>query len=376
MKCFNIVLAATLFFALTACKIVGAELATTNGSNVDAVWKELQQAAILPKEPSEWETNQPTDEQAEKFAKQESDAAVLAAEKAENFYKQFPDSTNAITAKELECKMLNTAFEDDFGNTNKLLAWGIAQKTLLTDPKLSDEDRFDLRVKMVRQKALTKMQEASGNRSEKWNAYDAEREKSVRELIEDYPKKDKPYEMLLNIAADSADEKARSTANEVLALPVSENIKIKAEGILRRLNAPGKPLDIKFTALDGTQVDLSQMKGKVVLVDFWATWWPCVGEIPHIKEAYEQFHSKGFEVIGISFDSSWDSGKEALQRFVQKNKMPWPQYFDGQVWKNKFGIQYGIAGIPTMWLVDKKGNLRESNARDDLKGKVEKLLME
>ncbi|HTV41479.1 MAG TPA: hypothetical protein VMF08_12930, partial [Candidatus Sulfotelmatobacter sp.] len=65
-----------------------------------------------------------------------------------------------------------------------------------------------------------------------------------------------------------------------------------------------------------------------------------------------------------------------LQDFVRTHDMPWPQYFDGQVWKNKFGVEYAIDGIPTMWLVDKKGILRDSNARNDLQDKVEKLLTE
>jgi hypothetical protein len=56
--------------------------------------------------------------------------------------------------------------------------------------------------------------------------------------------------------------------------------------------------------------------------------------------------------------------------------MAWPQYFDGQAWQNKFAQQFGIESIPAMWLIDKKGNLRDVNARTDLIGKVEKLLAE
>ena len=322
----------------------------------DVAWNELQQAALL--------SNAPTNPPAETFVQKHAGLAVVAADKARDYYTRFPNSTNAIAAKKLQCKMLEAAFFDGY-DKNVFSNWAAAQQGLLSDPKLPETDKFQVSVAIVQRKVFDRWLDS--------NTRETERENDIRELIKNYPKQDQPYSMLLNLAANSPDTKARLIANETLTLPVSEDIKTKAEGILRRLDAVGKPLDIKFTALDGRPVDLSQMKGKVVLLDFWATWCgPCVGEIPHVKEAYEQFHSKGFEVIGLSFDSNL----QALQRFVEQNQLPWPQYFDGKGWKSKFGIQFGIACIPTMWLVDKKGDLRETDARNDLKVRIKELLSE
>jgi thiol-disulfide isomerase/thioredoxin len=117
---------------------------------------------------------------------------------------------------------------------------------------------------------------------------------------------------------------------------------------------------LQFTAVDGREVDLVGMRGKVVLVDFWATTCgPCIKELPRVKAAYDKFRGQGFEVIGISCDTD----KEQLNKFLDEKGFPWPQYFDGKGFGNKISQSFGIDGIPHMFLVDKKGLLRFDNVR-------------
>jgi thiol-disulfide isomerase/thioredoxin len=134
-----------------------------------------------------------------------------------------------------------------------------------------------------------------------------------------------------------------------------------------------KPLELKFTAVDGKEVDLKKLRGKVVLVDFWATWCgPCREEAPNVVNTYKKHHDKGFEIVGISLDRD----KDRLLAYTREQEMTWPQYFDGRVWDNEISARFGITGIPTMWLVDKKGYVRTMEARANLEAQVAKLLAE
>lgn len=135
----------------------------------------------------------------------------------------------------------------------------------------------------------------------------------------------------------------------------------------------GRPADVAFTALDGRKVNVAEMKGHVVLLDFWATWCgPCMREMPRVKATFEKYHARGFEIVGISFDRD----RQALQSVVQESGIPWPHYFEEGQGKNLFGLKFGIRHYPSMWLVDKKGIVRFISAGRDMEKKIAALLAE
>ena len=203
--------------------------------------------------------------------------------------------------------------------------------------------------------------------------------KAARQLAKDYPKETGPWMLMMQAATYSGDEQMKiSVLNEMAdhKNPQLSGVALRFMSMMWKQSNPiGKPFQLQFTGIDGNRVNLAKLKGKVVLIDFWATWCgPCVAEIPNLVKTYNELHDKGFEIVGIALEGNKDPKR--LHAYVDRKQMPWPQYTDGLMWKNKIAQRYGINGVPTMWLVDREGNLSSLTARIDLKNKAQKLLAE
>ncbi|HWA09873.1 MAG TPA: TlpA disulfide reductase family protein [Opitutaceae bacterium] len=120
---------------------------------------------------------------------------------------------------------------------------------------------------------------------------------------------------------------------------------------------------------EGHPLSIASYKGKVVLVDFWATWCPpCIDALPGLIRTYGEYHSKGFEIVGVSLDREGDGQK--LAKFTKENAMPWPQFFDGGYWENKLAVKYGVNQTPTSYLLDKDGRIIGRNLHDEELGQA------
>ena len=154
------------------------------------------------------------------------------------------------------------------------------------------------------------------------------------------------------------------------ALSKSPN-KSAAEAASKQLDMRTKPLELKFTALDGQEIDAAKLRGKVVLLDFWATWCgPCMAKLPEILDLQKKYRDKDFQLLGISLDQD----KTALAETLKAKGMDWPQYFDGKGWQSDVATRFGVEAIPAAWLVDKKGLVHEVDPDADLDAQVAKLL--
>ena len=182
---------------------------------------------------------------------------------------------------------------------------------------------------------------------------------------------------------------------------VPEGFHKTLEGVGRRASLEGMPMELETVSIDVKKLvddyakaddpekfdteawlkenpvkdfKLDSLKGKVVLVDFWATWCgPCLAEVPNMLEQYNKYHDKGFEIVGYSCDQNITD----LIKFVGKEKTPWivcSSKLAKEAGVNDYYQHYGVQGIPTMILIDKEGKAIHINARgNELNEQLEKI---
>jgi peroxiredoxin len=143
------------------------------------------------------------------------------------------------------------------------------------------------------------------------------------------------------------------------------------EGIVRRLNLVGHEIKLEGKLLNGKPLDWSKYAGKVVLVYFWSTDYPaCLGELPTLQKLYEQYHAKGFDIVGISLDRD----RANLEDCIQARSILWPNVVgDGK--PNPAMIYYGVTNLPTTMLVGADGKVTAVNVRgESLKRELGRIL--
>jgi thiol-disulfide isomerase/thioredoxin len=150
----------------------------------------------------------------------------------------------------------------------------------------------------------------------------------------------KTYEMS-KISADGTRLSLKPSATEVAEIPIPIPLGIgKPAIVFSRQTLTGKTVSFP-----------GEYKGKVVMLDFWATWCgPCRAELPGLVKTYEKYHEKGFDILGISLDQ--DKQQEKVESFLKANNMSWPQVYDGKYWKADVAVMYSIDSIPHAYLVD------------------------
>jgi thiol-disulfide isomerase/thioredoxin len=148
--------------------------------------------------------------------------------------------------------------------------------------------------------------------------------------------------------------------------PMIQRRRALMEGVARRLDLVGKPIELEGKTLDGKPFDWESYRGKVVLVDFFANWCQvCREEVPFVLQNYQAYHDKGFEIVGVSLDRY----PQLAEQYRRQTGFMFPTLFSdnpqAMEWNSPLAVKYGVTALPRAILVDQEGNVVETNARGE-----------
>lgn len=149
-------------------------------------------------------------------------------------------------------------------------------------------------------------------------------------------------------------------------------LSVQAQQTLPDVNYNDPRLPLRLPALKGDSISLTSFKGKVVLLDFWASWCiPCRHSNKDLRKLYAAYNKEGFEILGVSLDEE----KKDWEKAVKKDKITWPQVIDNRGWEAVTAVQWNVQALPTSYLFNKKGQLVAMNLeREELEQKIKELL--
>lgn len=163
-------------------------------------------------------------------------------------------------------------------------------------------------------------------------------------------------------------KEVQATFNDLAEKGESEVYTQVSEMLEAQLNKPsiGSTPELSGTTLDGKELSLSDYKGKVVMLDFWATWCgPCIAEMPNVRKVYDKYHDKGFDIVAISLDRSIDPLKE----YISENEISWANIYDADQTAS-LADQFSITSIPSIFILDQTGKIVAVDVRGDQLEKV------